>query len=157
MTTSKQATFDLPRARDYAAKLSHSSAQGDNPMLARLRRELPEAIAAAEAACQLGAPFEACLEKQSHVLWLCNQCDYYTTVLTMAPLPVAASKLSAFTASDPTAQSRQQIKSVFAILVLLKLLNHIQRVLPGPTPPAPAWRDILPSIRLWQMGPGRHE
>jgi len=155
-TPSQGAMLDLPLARDRVTQLSRSFAPADNPVLAQLQQSLTGAIAATEAAYERGAPFEECLEKQSHVLWLCNQCDYYTS-LANSHLPAAPSAALSATARSRRSHSLWQLKSVFATLVFLKLLNHISRLLPGPTPPAPAWRDLLPAMRLWTAGFDRHE
>ncbi len=156
LTANKSAAFDLSLAHDYAVKLSHSAQLEGNLMLKRLQRELADAVEAAEGACQTDAPFEVCMEKQSHVLWLCNQCDYYMSV-SVSSQPTATSMPSPTVAKRRDSQELWQIRSVFATLIFLKLLSRIRSFLPGPTPLSPAWQDLTPSVRLWKMKSKQHE
>lgn len=139
--------FDWQPQRDYLEKLSeaietkstHSSA------LQRLSVRLTEALeaydAAYETANQMANPtahsFEVLLDKQSHVMWLCNQCDYY---LTMAPQTSVERRGN---------RSLWQIRAVVMALTRFQLLANIRRFLPGTTPEVLSWKDLLPGIRFW--------
>jgi len=150
--TTNAEIFDLSTARNYAERLSHHAESGDNPALQRLNVELNAAIAAAEAADQQNASVEDRMEQQSLLLWLCNQCDYYTDLST-----ADQSSSTPAPAKARTSQGLWQIRSVISTLAFLKLLNNIRSFLPGAAPPAPAWREISPGFRLWTMGSKRNK
>lgn len=135
--------FDWQPQRDYLARLSEAiEAQSVHSlMLHRLRELLTEALEeydlAYETANQTANSFNELLDKQSHVMWLCNQCDYY---LTMAPSTVSQRQ------GD---RALQQIRAVVIALTRFQLLAHIRRLLPGETLRVLSWKDLLPGIRLW--------
>ncbi|MEM6869456.1 MAG: hypothetical protein AAF528_13870 [Cyanobacteria bacterium P01_C01_bin.121] len=146
--TLQELTFDLSLARAHLENLlSVSEAKSTNPpMLKRLLAELSDAIAAAEQTCTPEAPFEDCLEKKSHILWLCNQCDYY-----LAIEPPAASK---FSQTADTARSRNghwQVRAVVLTMLFLKITAQLRRFFLGSTPPMPAWRELLAGLQLWKI------
>ena len=146
--TLQEITFDLSLARAHLENLlSVSEAKSTNPpMLKRLLAELSDAIAAAEQTCTPEAPFEDCLEKKSHILWLCNQCDYY-----LALEPPAASK---FSSKANTARSRGghwQIRAVVLTMIFLKITAQLRSFFLGSTPPMPTWRELLPGLQLWKI------
>ncbi|MEO1620674.1 MAG: hypothetical protein AAFU53_06525 [Cyanobacteria bacterium J06632_3] len=131
-------------AADYVARLSQHLAVCSSPRLIRLKLELTAALA--DVSSQGDISDEDYLEKQSHLLWLCNQCDYYLT----DSMPVASDGTSDVTRVQKS-RSLWQIKSVVATLILLKLLNYVRKLRSGSTPPVPTWQELLPDIRLWLM------
>ncbi|MEL7332322.1 MAG: hypothetical protein AAFN12_08730 [Cyanobacteria bacterium J06560_2] len=155
--------FDLSQARKYAARLSSKTEheQVRNPMLTRLKESLIEAIAAAEAVCESNESFAERMEKHSQVLWLCNQYDYYEAV-SASEQRSAGHALKSDTPKGeqfkgPNRQGLRQIQGVVTTLIFLKLLSYIRAMLPGPNPPTPSWKDILPGIWLWTPGAKRYE
>jgi len=141
--------FDWQPKRDYLERLSEAIAAQSIHKLAlqRLRETLTEAIEAYDLAYKtvhqeaspeaMADSFSVLLDKQSHVMWLCNQCDYY---LTVAPSSIAPRRGN---------RGLWQIRAVVMALARLQLLGHIRRLLTGKTPTILAWKDLLPGIRFW--------
>ncbi|MEN8446936.1 MAG: hypothetical protein ABG776_18215 [Cyanobacteria bacterium J06555_13] len=140
-------SLDWQPNRDYLERLSEAiEAQSVHSLaLHKLREKLTAAIEAYdladETANQTANPtadsFAVLLDKQSHVIWLCNQCDYYLTVA-----PAAVNKRR----GD---RALWQIRAVVMALTRFQLLAHIRRFLPGEAPAVLPWKDLLPGIRLW--------
>lgn len=130
--------FDLQLARDYLARVVVATAAKSayNPALTKLRGELTQAIQACEAATQNNVLFEERLSNQSHVLWLCNQCEYYLTV------PSAAIAL------PRKDRALWQIKAVVRAIARFKIIAQLRGLLPGPAPASLSWQDILPGFKL---------
>lgn len=133
---------NLQTARDYLDRVVEAIAANSEISsayafpLARLKDDLTNAIQACEAAERDNASFEVCSSKQSHVLWLCNQCDYYLTV------PVAA------IAQPRKDRGLWQIRAVVSAIARFKIISQLRGFLPGSAPASIAWKDILPGLRL---------
>ncbi|MGC1528325.1 MAG: hypothetical protein WA783_19925 [Phormidesmis sp.] len=137
------------RARVCLEALSaafESNSLTKTPLLARLQAALTEALAKViktdDMSDQPPESLALCLEKQAHLLWLCNQCTYY-----LSDPHVASSKLQ----SDGPREDRVlwQIRSVVWALTRFRLIVHLRSLFPGKVPTSIAWRDILPGFKLW--------
>lgn len=133
---------DRHPAYDYIAQLSSAIASGSDYILAlsRLKVELTDAIQDYETACQSNESFEICLDKQSHMLWLCNQCDYYLTMSSPA------------FAKQRNHRGLWQIRAVVLAMIRFKLITHIRSLFPGPKSISLPWSDLRPGIWIWVTG-----
>ena len=141
------------RARACLEALSAAFESGSltkTPLLARLQvgltKALTEVIETDDISAQSPDLFALRLEKQAHLLWLCNQCTYYLSEPVAAP-----SKLSSKLHPELREEDRVlwQIRSVVWALARFRLIVHLRSFFPGKVPTSIAWRDILPGFKLW--------
>lgn len=139
---------DFQFAHDYVIRLSQLMASNtlDAAALDRLRIDLLEAIEACDLAERTHAPSNIRLDCQSHVLWLCNQCDYY-----LINLSSSASEESPFenTFKKTQTQPIQQLRAITIAAAHFQILAHIRRIFLGKRTTSVGWKDILPGIMLW--------
>lgn len=136
---------ELLHALDCLKRLStllENDAKGDIPqitLISQLQIKLQSAVEDYEQFRQNEIKAEDALMKQSDLLWLCNQCEYYLTEPSVA------------NSSRRGKGTRWQIQTAVFSSIRFKLYTHIRRLLLGKSSTALPWRDLLFVFKLWRL------
>ncbi|MEM6598185.1 MAG: hypothetical protein AAF810_01670 [Cyanobacteria bacterium P01_D01_bin.36] len=138
----------LDQTRQQLGALSAAMASGalaKTPVLLRLQTALHEEIENCDGEAPLGedrthlqdAPFEAQLEQQARLCWLCNQCQYYLSTSSTDKAPIRRDR------------TLWQLRAIVVAIAKFRLIVHLRSLFPGRAPSSLEWRDILPGLKLW--------
>ena len=145
MISHKQAPPELWTARDYLKRLTtllETDVANDLPQVAiisQLRVDLLAAVEDYDLFCQHKVTFEDCFMKQSHLLWLCNQCEYYLAKPSVAKI------------SRQPNQGLWQIQAAVLASMRFKLYAHVRRFFLRKKSISLPWRDLLAGLKLWNL------